>query len=161
MSIPQAGLEYKKACAQQRIAAIYEPGVHFKATEDDDNILLPDLPGLRGLRHKWCWVRRRRLHLPTWSYAKVPRDIFSVEENARMLCVYMRPWSLNPQECSSMNPLLSSLGKVFIVDGEEFPAWLWTREAAEKYKRGDEGATTGDASDSNKECAPYLEWENH
>ena len=55
-----------------------------------------------------------------------------MEENARMLSVYMRPWTLNPMENTEMNPLLFLLGKVYIVEGQECPAWLRSREVADE-----------------------------
>ena len=35
-----------------------------------------------------------------------------MEENARLLCVYMRPWTLNPADATEQTPLLSRLGMV-------------------------------------------------
>ena len=75
------------------------------------------------LRHCWCWEKRNRPHLPTWSYAKVPQGSLSPEENARLLCVYMRPWTLDPLMDTTTNPLLTSLGKCFSIATEEVPAW--------------------------------------
>ena len=72
---------------------------------------MPDLRELNGLRHGWCWQERPRPHLPTWSFAKIPRVQFSPEENARLMSVYMRPWTLRESESTNGNPLLSLLGK--------------------------------------------------
>ena len=35
-----------------------------------------------------------------------------MKENARLLCVYMRPWTLNPADATEQTPLLSRLGMV-------------------------------------------------
>ena len=100
-----------------------KPGEHYVAVEGEDRILLPNLPDLYGLRHCWCWEARPRPHLPTWSFAKVPRLQFSPEENARLLSVYMRPWTLRESESTRHNPLLSLLGKCEQKDTELLPLW--------------------------------------
>ena len=50
--------------------------------------------------------------MPVWNYAKVPRVSLSPEENARLLCVYMRPWTLNPADATEQTPLLEDLSLV-------------------------------------------------
>ena len=101
----------------------YKPGEHYTALPGEDRILMPNLRELNGLRHCWCWQERPRPHLPTWSFAKVPRLQFSPEENARLMSVYMRPWTLRESESTNSNPLLSLLGKCE-KKGEEFlPMW--------------------------------------
>ena len=44
-----------------------------------------------------------------------------------MLCVYMRPWTLNPEESSSTNPLLSLLGKCIVTSVADIPVWTRLR----------------------------------
>ena len=107
------GQMYRQECASNKTEPTYEAGVHYEAIPASHRILLPDLPALRGLRHRWCWETRPRPHLPVWSFAKVPRQEFSPEENARLLSVYLRPWTLNPAESARDNPLLSLLGKCY------------------------------------------------
>ena len=85
---------------------------------------MPNLPELHGLRHCWCWEKRKRPYLPTWSFAKVPRLQFSPEENARLLSVYMRAWTLRESESTQYNPLLSLLGKCEKQLEELVPLWL-------------------------------------
>jgi hypothetical protein len=87
----------------------WEPGIHYLAKDTVDRILLPDIPALKGLRHRWFWQRRSRPFVPVWSYAKVPRATLSPEENGRLLSVYMRPWTLNPHDATETTPLLSRL----------------------------------------------------
>ena len=101
--------------------------MHYVAVESEGRILVPDVQVLRSLRHRWCWERRSRPHIPTWSFAKVPREMFSPNENARMLCVYMRPWTLNPEESTSTNPLLSLLGKCIVTSVADIPVWTRLR----------------------------------
>ena len=102
----------------------YKPGEHYTAVESEDRILLPNLPELHGLRHCWCWEKRTRPHLPTWSFAKVPRLQFSPEENARLLSIYMRAWTLRESESIQYNPLLSLLGKCEKQQEKLNPVWL-------------------------------------
>ena len=117
------GEEYKKLCKDNKLRPQFKPGVHYIAVESIDRILLPEIEALCGLRHCWCWERRERLHIPTWFFTQVPRIGFSPEENARLLCVYMRPWTLNPSESSCDNPLLSDLGKCLRIDNNLIPSW--------------------------------------
>ena len=118
---------YRNTCKEQSVKPEYEAGVHYVATPAERRILLPDLPALRGLRHRWCWEGRPRPYLPTWSFAKVPRPDFSPEENARLLSVYLRPWTLNPTESTANNPLLSVLGKCHTIGDRVVPAWTRLR----------------------------------
>ncbi|CAK0869630.1 unnamed protein product [Prorocentrum cordatum] len=119
-----AGRRFAKECRDGGIRCNYKSGDHFVAVEAPGRILLPDVPELRGLRHAWCWERRHRLHLPTWTFAPTPGTSLSQEENARRLSVYMRPWCLTEVDAKWWNPILSDLGKCIAVDGEDVPAWL-------------------------------------
>ena len=101
----------------------YKPGEHYTTLPGEDRILMPNLRELNGLRHCWCWQERPRPYLPTWSFAKVPRLQFSPEENARLMSVYMRPWTLRESESTNSNPLLSLLGKCEQKGEEWHPRW--------------------------------------
>ena len=79
------GKEYYKECCATKMKGHYKPGEHYTALPGEDRILMPDLRDLNALRHCWCWQTRPRPHLPTWSFAKIPRLQFSPEENARLL----------------------------------------------------------------------------
>ena len=81
------GSAYRRQCKETHVKPDYQAGIHYVAAEGENRVLLPGLPALRGLRHRWCWEARPRPHLPTWSFAKVPRPLCSPEENARLLCV--------------------------------------------------------------------------
>ena len=129
--LPPEGEAYRLQCTADEVRPTYVAGVHYIAKEGQQRILLPELPALRGLRHRWSWKARPRPDLPTWSFAKVPRPQFSPEENARLLCVYLRPWTLNPVESTKQNPLLSLLGKCYCSGGELTPAWTQLPESAD------------------------------
>ncbi len=103
------GLAYLSKCKLLKERPTFEAGRDYVALPGDDRILLPDLPALHSLRHRWCWERRARPHVPVWSYAKIPRVNLSPEENARLLTIYMRPWTLNPADVTEHTPLLSRL----------------------------------------------------
>ena len=135
---PEEGKKYWDECRAARVRGNYKPGEHYTALEGEDRILLPNLRDLYGLRNFWCWEARPRPHLPTWSFAKVPRLQFSPEENARLLSVYMRPWTLRESESTRHNPLLSLLGKCEQKDTELQPLW-----------QGLPVAVTGSAHDSS------------
>ena len=76
------------------------------------------------MRHCWCWEKRWRPHLPIWSCAKMPSARLSPEENGRLLCMYMRPWTLQSSASSKNNPLLSQLGLCEQHSGQEIPVFL-------------------------------------
>ncbi len=106
----EEGEDYVNFCKEAGVKTKIIAGKHYIAAAATERILLPEMSQLKGLRHKWCWEKRHRLHVPTWSFAKVPRVTFFKEENFRMMSVYMRPWSLNPADASECNPLLNVLG---------------------------------------------------
>ena len=80
---------YRRQCREAGETPAYKAGIHDIAAAGVGRILMEDLSQLRGLRHVWCELRKR-VHIPTWSFAKVPRSAFSPEENARLfsLCVH-------------------------------------------------------------------------
>ena len=67
------GLKYKAWCKAHRETPRWEAGVHYVALGGSDRILLPDLPALGTLQHRWYWQKRLRpyvpvsLHLPSIS----------------------------------------------------------------------------------------------
>ena len=123
-----AGRAYTKMCQEEKVRPDYKAGIHYIATENSDRILLPDILQLCSLRHRWCWEKRQRPHIPTWSFAKVPSPLFSPKENARMLCVYMRPWTLNHEDSSRLDPRLSHYHR------SRYPCMDATTRICKKYK---------------------------
>lgn len=105
-----AGIAYREECKLAQHRATYIAGAHYVAIQTPNRILLLDCPTLGTLRHRWVWEKRDRLHLPVWSDARIPKSNLSPEENARLLSVYMRPWTLHPDDANPSNPLLSELG---------------------------------------------------
>ena len=118
----EQGLAYHKECRTSHLTPHYKPGLHYLAIPACKRILMPDLPQLCSLRHCWCWEPRNRPAVPVWSYAKMPSSRWSPAENARMFCVFMRPWTLQPEEATVDNPLLWNLGRM--VNTEQKCAWL-------------------------------------
>ena len=58
------------------------------------------------------WTRSCRPHVPVCNYSRVPKSTLSPNENARLLNVYMRPWTLNPADVSEDNVLLSEMAQI-------------------------------------------------
>ena len=106
------GLDYKQRCKENKEKPFWLPGVHYQVIDAHDRILMPELPALSNLRHRWFWQRRQRPYVPVFSYAKIPSKKLSPEENARLLSIYMRPWTLQPEDATERTPLLSRLGVV-------------------------------------------------
>ena len=67
----QAGLMYRAQCAKNKETPFWIAGEHYEVLPGKDRIVLPDLPALETLRHRWFWKKRRRPYVPVWSYAKV------------------------------------------------------------------------------------------
>jgi len=111
-----AGLAYKEECKVSKQKPSYEPGLHYIAVAAPNRILMPELPALGTLRHRWVWERRFRLHLPVWNFSRVPHGKLSPEENARLLSVYMRPWTLNQHDVTESNVLLPKLRECMLID---------------------------------------------
>jgi hypothetical protein len=105
------GRKYLKECQAEHIKPIWIAGLHYKALPSQNRVLLPDIPCLDGLQNRWLWERRARPIVPVWNFAKMPRPTFSPEENARLLSVYMRPWTLDPADVTADNPLLTDLAE--------------------------------------------------
>jgi hypothetical protein len=117
--ITEEGRLYKKECRINCCKPEYVVGVHYVVIAKECRICIPELVALRSLRHRWCWQRRPVPQLPCWSFSKVPRSSFSPEENARLLSVYMRPWTLYTEHVTESNPLLSELGLCYLINGQE------------------------------------------
>ena len=86
--------------------------MHYQAIPAEGRLLIPDIAVLRGLRHRWVWEKRARPHVLVWSFAKMPKTDISPEENARMLCVYMRPWTLDKEAACIDVPFLGEMREV-------------------------------------------------
>eukprot|EP00959_Pyramimonas_sp_CCMP1952_P456407 9473119-Pyramimonas_sp.AAC.1 len=149
-ALTDVGRRYEKECREGRIHCSMKGGEHFVALEAPDRILLPDAPELRGLRHAWCWEKRRRLHLPTWTFGPTPGTSLAQEENARRLSVYMRPWCLEARGARWWNPLLANLGKCRAVEGESVPAWLDMLSAEESGEASERDNAGGHVPSATK-----------
>ena len=132
----------------------YVAGQHYVATLSGwmatatARILLPELAQIRGLRHRWCWERRIRPYVPVWDYAKVPHKKHSIEERARIVCVYMRPWTLYDLDETERNPLLRSSGK---AKAPEEPHAI-----SGAPRQGEDSATETGTADECRGCADPL-----
>ena len=111
----EAGKEYQKQSKACNTVPKYIAGEHFVSVAATNRIILPDLPALSKVRHVWVWERRPRPYVPVWSFAKIPRANISPQENARLLSIYMRPWTLNPADATKMVPLLTDLGRPNVI----------------------------------------------
>ena len=83
------GLLFNQRCREEQIRdPSFCPGKHYVANlechTEECRILMPLHKALGNLRHCWCWEKRSRLHLPAWSYSKIPSCRFSPEENSRL-----------------------------------------------------------------------------
>ena len=74
--------------------------------------MLQQLQAIGSLPHRYMWVKRRVPVVPVWSNAKLPRSSFSPEENCRLLSIYFRPWTLDPNTATADNPLLAEMRNI-------------------------------------------------
>ena len=126
------GRRYLAQCKKNGDDVVPKPGVHYVAIAGEDRLLLPDLPHLNGLRHRWCWQLRDRPYVPVWNFAKMPRATLPSEENSRLLSLYMRPWTLNSDDVAEHNPLLTDLRRAETAEVDNVSArrtyvlgWRW------------------------------------
>ena len=110
-----AGKAYALHCKSAGITPTCTAGTHYIAVPGEKRILLPDIEVLGTLRHRWVWEMRPRPHVPLWSVTKIPKSNISPEENARMLSVYMRPWTLYPPEHNEHVPLLTKMREILLT----------------------------------------------
>ena len=103
------GEAYKQECKDLGRVPKYNAGQHFIAVGAANRLLLPELKQLGVLCHRWIWERRPRPCVPVWSSSKLAAARYSPEENARLMSIYMRPWTLNPEQSSMDVPLLSGM----------------------------------------------------
>ena len=118
------GVKFRDLERNAKRSPQYIPGEHYIALPGSDRILLPVLPCLKNLRHMWMWQKRPRPCVPVWNYSKIPKSTLSPNENARLLNVYMRPWTLDPATSSVDNVLLSELSTVSRTAQEQDKAAL-------------------------------------
>ena len=75
----------------------WEPGVDYRVKDagGKDWIPFPDVPATQGFRHTWVLKRRRRLRVPTFAGAPVPkRSAGETERSAMLTMTYFHPWTL-------------------------------------------------------------------
>ena len=63
-------------------------------------LCLPDLTALQTLRHEWVLRRRARPLIPCPERTPMPSRTMDHNDRARLLSVYLRPWTLH-RELSS------------------------------------------------------------
>ena len=62
------GAKYFDSCKANRIKGEFKPGVHYVATQAKGRVLLPDLPGLRGLSHRLVDMSRAIGNLASFPF---------------------------------------------------------------------------------------------
>ena len=95
------GLTYYEAHKADDPPAELTPGLHWTVIEPEDNVRRKDYityPSYGSLfesfRHEWVMVFQSRPFVPQPSGAPLPDKRHTVEERARLLSVYLRPWTL-------------------------------------------------------------------
>jgi hypothetical protein len=114
-----AGLEYYEAHKSDDPPAELTPGLHWTVIEPEDNhrrkdyITYPSYGNLlEFFRHEWVMVLQPRPFVPQPSGAPMPSSHHTVEERARLLSVYLRPWILLRCFVSTHVPHLTDLNTV-------------------------------------------------
>ena len=92
------------------------PGLHWRVIEPERNTCRQDYityPSygsfLETFRHEWIMVLQARPFVPQPSGAPMPEKRHTAEERARLLSVYLRPWTLLKCDVSSHVPHLTEL----------------------------------------------------
>jgi len=115
----EEGLAYFEAHKADDPPVELTPGLHWKVIEPENNLHRKDYityPSygtiLDYFRHEWIMVLQARPHVPRPSGAPMPEKRHSVEERARILSVYLRPWVLLRCDVSAHVPYLTQLNTV-------------------------------------------------
>ena len=103
------GEQYARQRREKDNTADLQPNVHYIAQPGDDRVMLQEIAAIGSLPDRFMWVKRRVPVVLVWSYAKLPNSRFGPEENCRLLSIYFRPWTLDPNTATAHNPLLSEL----------------------------------------------------
>ena len=133
--ITKSGLSHATECLLDDMKIVLEPGIHYVAIPKKDRLLMPCglveeklqhpllhmfyndrshgsvfCPVLQDLRHRWCWEWLQRPCVPFWNKQETWHPKKSVEDNSRLLSIYLRSWCLDKQlEMSDDNPLIENL----------------------------------------------------
>ena len=114
----------KKLAARKKDASItFEPFVDYVLNEkvvNDCSFLFPFLPADRmfsgavpkryvELRHSWLLMRRQRPVIPCPEQCPLPSRRMSKDRRAKILSVYLRPWTLASKLACRSVPLLKKL----------------------------------------------------
>ena len=112
----EEGLTYFEAHKADDPPAELTPGLHWKVIEPANNfhrrdyITYPSYGSfLDSFRHEWIMVLQARPFVPQPSGAPMPDKRHTVEERARLLSVYLRPWTLLRCDASTHVPHLTEL----------------------------------------------------
>jgi len=95
------------------------PGLHWTVIEPENNLRRKDYvtyPSegtlLQFFRHEWVMVLQERPHVPEPAGTPMPEKRHTVEERARLLSVYLRPWVLLRCHVTTHVPYLTDLNTV-------------------------------------------------
>ena len=114
-----AGLAYYEEHKSDDPPAELTPGLHWKVIEPRDNIHRKNYitypsegTALQYFRHEWVMMLQARPFVPQPSGTPMPDKKHTVEERARLLSVYLRPWVLFRCHASTHVPHLTDLNTV-------------------------------------------------
>ena len=114
-----AGLAYYEEHKSDDPPAELTPGLHWKVIEPRDNIHRKNYitypsegTALQYFRHEWVMMLQARPFVPQPSGTPMPDKKHTVEERARLLSVYLRPWVLFRCHASTHVPHLTELNTV-------------------------------------------------
>ena len=79
------------------------------AMETRTLLFFPEIPGDMQLRDKWYMVKRKRFPVPSPHCTILPHRQKIAEARAKVLSVYLRPWTLDAEEATEQVPLLTDL----------------------------------------------------
>ena len=152
--LTKAGKQYLQQCRTQDKNPDWLPGEHYTIRPGEGYVALPLLDVLGSLPHRWYWVQRDVPVVPVWNHAKLPNARNSPEENCRLLSIYFRPWTLDPDATTADNRLLADLANTT----KAFPSTATPQSTSPPPKRA---KITGKTSPSSTRPSPFsyrLTW---
>ena len=108
----ESGLIYKAQMKEDPHLPAPKAGIHYVVSEpfgSDSHIVFPDLSATKLVRHRFVLVRQTRPYVPQPIKTPLLRKNMDLDERGRILSVYLRPWTLVPDQATPHVPYLLDL----------------------------------------------------
>ena len=127
---PAKGHKLSRWCDEDETE--YEPNPE---SEDCDLLFFPVIPGEVQLRDLWYMRKRKARMVPAPSNAPMPDKQNNKEAKARVLAVYLRPWTLDAAQATAEVPHIVNLDIIRVRDFPEVSRVNHSHKVEEPVRR--------------------------